>query len=134
MIHRRSAPLIILIIIITYCVLIFYYFRRENNIIEPYSFPDGGVERLKTINAPATRRHHIYSHKPMPISRVNGMLKWKLRVMRNDVRPGNSLLKSPASVAKFEKDPEHSTPWGYVANRYDLSAGKSCVLTNDTGK
>jgi len=54
--------------------------------------------------------------------------------MRNDVRPGNSSENCPASVAKLENDPEHNTPWGYAANRYDLSAGKSWVFTKDTGK
>lgn len=62
------------------------------------------------------------------------MQKCKLRVVRNDVRPGNSSENCPASVAKFENDPEHNTPCGYVANRYDLSAGKSWVFTSDTGK
>lgn len=52
----------------------------------------------------------IYLHKPIPISRENGMLKCKLRVIRKEVKPGNSLEKSPASVAKFENDPEHNTP------------------------
>jgi len=46
----------------------------------------------------------------MPISRVNGMLKCKLRVIRCDVRPGNSFENWPASVAKLENDPAHSTP------------------------
>jgi len=46
----------------------------------------------------------------MPISRVNGMLKCKLKVIKNGVRPGNSFENWPASVAKFENDPEHNTP------------------------
>lgn len=53
-----------------------------------------------------------YLPRPIPISRVNGMLKCKLKVMRNDERPGKSSENWPASVAKFENDPEHNTPWG----------------------
>lgn len=54
----------------------------------------------------------MYSPKPMQISRVNGMIKCKPRVMRCVERPGNNSAKLLASVAKFANDPAHNTPWG----------------------